>query len=413
MAGRRGTSTVGRVPVRLNPDPGQRHRVVVVGGGVAGLEALIGLRTLAGERVELELISPGRIFAHRPFTIAAAFGSSPAAEIEIEELTRAVSASWTVDHVSAVDTSRNTIRLAGGEERGFDSLVMAPGVKSEPAIPGAITFGAARGTERFRSVLAECERGRISRLVFAVPANSGWPLAIYELAITTAQHLRAAQARVEITLVTPEAAPLAVFGARASRAVLQEFADLSIGFKGRLYPDELAWGELRARPGRVRILADAVVSLPRLRGVPVPGLPHDEAGFIPVDGHGLVRGLRDVYAAGDVTTFPVKHGGLAAQQAGAAAEAIAARAGAAVVPSPFKPVLRGLLLTAGEPRYLEATLGGGTGEPAAASDSPLWWPPTKIAGRYLAPYLGGQLIRQPAPPRAVRVELDEEQVAGA
>ena len=58
-----------------------------------------------------------------------------------------------------------------------------------------------------------------------------------------------------------------------------------------------------------------------------------------------MRDLEDVFAAGDIANFPIKQGGLAAQQADAAAEAIAAEAGAQVDPQPFKPVLRGILLT--------------------------------------------------------------------
>ena len=70
--------------------------------------------------------------------------------------------------------------------------------------------------------------------------------------------------------------------------------------------------------------AEAVVSLPRLRGPYLPGLPHDGDGFIPVDAHGYVGNELDVYAAGDATTCPIKQGGIAAQLADAAAEAIEA-----------------------------------------------------------------------------------------
>ena len=56
-----------------------------------------------------------------------------------------------------------------------------------------------------------------------------------------------------------------------------------------------------------------------------------------------VRGVDDVYAAGDMTTFPLKQGGIAAQMADAAASAIAVRAGVPVAQHPFRPVIRGLL----------------------------------------------------------------------
>ena len=95
-----------------------------------------------------------------------------------------------------------------------------------------------------------------------------------------------------------------------------------------------------------------------------------------------VRGERDVYAAGDATNGPIKQGGVAAQQADAAAAAIAARAGADVEP---RPVQAGAARHAAHGR--DAALHARRGRAAAAartrrvSDNALWWPPSKIAGR--------------------------------
>jgi hypothetical protein len=98
-----------------------------------------------------------------------------------------------------------------------------------------------------------------------------------------------------------------------------------------------------------------------------------------------------VFAAGDATSFPVKQGGLAAQQADAVAEVIAACVGVDTDPQPFRPILRGLLLTGGPPRYLQADISGRTGDDSTISGEALWWPPDKLAGRYLAPYLSSQV----------------------
>ena len=120
-------------------------------------------------------------------------------------------------------------------------------------------------------------------------------------------------------------------------------------------------------------------------GRALPGVAHDTRGFIRCDAHGKVYGASTVWAAGDAIAFPVKQGGLAAQQADAVAEAIAAHAGADVEPQPFRPVLRGVLLTGrGQAWMRNAADGDGDGE---AQRRALFWPPTKIAGRYLSPYL--------------------------
>jgi hypothetical protein len=95
----------------------------------------------------------------------------------------------------------------------------------------------------------------------------------------------------------------------------------------------------------------------------------------------------------------IKQGGLAAQQADAAASDIAALAGAAIDPEPFRPVLRGLLMTGDKSRFMSSDVAGGGGEGQAA-EYRLWWPPVKIAGRYLAPYLAARdpdLAVEPTP----------------
>lgn len=138
--------------------------------------------------------------------------------------------------------------------------------------------------------------------------------------------------------------------------------------------------------GGARIAADRVVALPTFEGHSISGIPQNEEGFVPTDAHMRVQGLTDVYAAGDATRFPIKQGGLAAQQADVAAASIAARVGISASHEPFHPVLRAALLTGGTPHYLRAEADGLPGN-AADSDRPLWWPPGKVAGRYLAPYL--------------------------
>jgi sulfide:quinone oxidoreductase len=153
-----------------------------------------------------------------------------------------------------------------------------------------------------------------------------------------------------------------------------------------------------------------------LRGPGLPGLPADRDGFVPTDEHCRVEGVPAVYAVGDATTFPLKQGGLAAQQADAAVEAIAAELGLHEDPEPFRPILRGQLLTGGQPYYLRAELAAGEADVSQAARAPLWWPPAKVAGQFLAPYLaakghGGTAVsesrlvdQQPDPAQAPDVE---------
>ncbi|MDP9133865.1 MAG: hypothetical protein M3N56_03445 [Actinomycetota bacterium] len=234
-----------------------------------------------------------------------------------------------------------------------------------------------------RALLDELEQGAVRRITFVAPTVVGWTLPLYELALLTARHAATKRLRLEIALVTPERRPLALFGERPSAAVAELLAAAGIEFIGASQV-EVGAGEVRLVPGGRTLDVERLVALPLVRGPELQGVPAEpEFGFIPVDRHGRVDGLDRVYAAGDATSFPIKQGGLAAQQADAVAEHVAARHGARVEPSPFRPVLRGLLFAGGAERYLRAPE---QGEGAAAA-RPLWWPPTKIAGRYLAPYL--------------------------
>jgi sulfide:quinone oxidoreductase len=106
-----------------------------------------------------------------------------------------------------------------------------------------------------------------------------------------------------------------------------------------------------------------------------------------------VPGVEGVYAAGDGADHPIKHGGLAALQADTIAAMIAADAGAGIERHPYRPEIRGLLLTGGAPLYLSARVLGGRGLHSTITDTPTWSPPVKIAAKYLAPYLASREAR--------------------
>jgi sulfide:quinone oxidoreductase len=394
-------------------------RVLVGGGGVAGVEALLTLRALAGDRVDLTLVDAQPDFTYRPMKVAEPFARGQAMHHPMAEIARDVGARLVTDSVVAVDDEARTAHTAGGEELRFDALLLATGARAEPAYEHALTWDDRSGPEHLGGLLRDIEQGYVRRLAFLVPPGPLWPLPAYELALMTARMASDAQTRPQITLVTPEMAPLAVFGRAATSAVAAELDAASVGFHGCSYA-EIEKGHaltLVLHPGMRRIEVDRVVALPRLYGRAPDGVPGDDDGFVAVDRHCKVRALRHVWAAGDGIAFPVKFGGLAAEQADAAAEAIAALAGADVTPEPFHPVLRGRLLTGRGERFLHHVAGGGNGEGTVA-DHALWSPPGKVAGRRLAPYLaerdGTAPSARPAPEGAgvaVQVDLTRELVA--
>jgi sulfide:quinone oxidoreductase len=358
-------------------------RVVICGGGVAAIEALLALRSLLALDPHIDLIAPNRRFVYQPVSVAEPFGLAEAQRFELASIAVEQRAQLHRDSLAGVEPDERGVVLAGGASLTYDALIVAVGAHREGWLEGALHFGGAKDVPAFRGVLERVANGDVKSLAFVSPAGVGWTLPMYELALLTASWLVERRiGGVQLMLVTPESEPLNVFGPAASRTVRRLLSDAGIDLHARGRLVRLDRGRLKMRGGGA-LDVDEVVAMPELRGPKIPGLPSDADGFIAIDEHCRVAGLRHVYAAGDGTGFPVKQGGIASQQADAAAEAIAASLGAAITPAPFRPMLRGLLLTGIAPRYLRARPGD-----AASSDvatSPLWSPSTKIAGRHLAP----------------------------
>ena len=367
-------------------NPPTSPRVVIVGGGVAGLEALLALRALAGDRIAITLVSSDEWFVDRPMTVAEPFGFGPALSISLPEIT----AEWGLEFVQAsatgVDAEAHRLRLADGSEIAYDTLILASGACMRAPFADAITFGLEGSGRAIREMVDRLRHGEGHSVAFVAPTMTGWLLPLYELALMTARELdRGDVFDVDLRILTPEDRPLALFGGPVSQAIGRMLSAAGVEFIRASFAKVDGGGLTYAAIGQPA--SDYVVTLPLLSGPGLAGVPASEPhGLIPVDEYGRVPGLDDVYAAGDAVDFPVKQGGIAAQQADSVAEHVAARYGADVEPVPFRPMLRGMLFTGDDPLYMRS------GVPAADPEIPgawypLWWPPTKVAGRYLGPYL--------------------------
>ncbi len=363
-------------------------RVLIAGGGVGALEAAIALRDLAGDRVEVAIHSPREDFVYRPFAVAAPYGASRGMRYDMRSLAERCEATFHCGSIASVDGERQRARTHDGEEIAYEHLIVACGSRLLAGVPGAVTFWGVADDARVEEVVRDLREQRLRRVAFTMPGGVTWALPMYELALLAGSEL--AKAGIEdasLIVVTPEDSPLHLFGLRASQRVGELLAARGIEVIAGATPVRYEGGRLSVSPG-AEVEADAVISMPHIEGRQIGGVPHDPNGFVAIDEHCRIRGMRHGFAIGDVTSFPVKQGGIATQQADVAAEAIAAELGCEVPAEALDPTLRGVLWTGAEPLYLSGYLAGGHGETSIASDTPPWEGAErdKIVGRYLTPF---------------------------
>jgi sulfide:quinone oxidoreductase len=336
---------------------------------------MLALDAISYSGSDVHIFSPDPRFTFRPLSVSSGFGRGQLLTYDLASLAETARASFHNVGVSEVDAEARSLKLADGTGFEYDYLLASPGTEPVPAVAGAITYWGPTGNDAVSEAVESLRERDDATVVVTVPDGGSWPLPLYELALMISDRLGSG---TTVTIVTPERAPLGLFGQTSSDEVAAVLGDRGIRVVLETSPSEYTDGSLATRDGQ-RLEADLAIALPLLQGRRIEGLPCDEDGFIPVDEFGRIEGLEREYAAGDVTSFPVKFGGLAAEQADVVAAAIAADAWREPKPEPFRPVYRGSLVTP------DGTIGLGPGSDGSTSYG--WDPSGKIVGRYLTPFL--------------------------
>lgn len=362
---------------------GDRRKVVIIGCGVAALETAIGLHEDDNVDVDVTVICPTNEFNYRPFAALEPFGIRHVDSMPIDGLLAGCEVRMIHDKVSRVDKSFGHVMTSRGELVDFDALVVTTGAEPVEGLRGAITIGGAAGTIKLEHLIRELDAGLVESVGYVAPSGASWTLPLYEMAMLTAARTRKRGYDVAVKLITSEQVPLQVFGEKAAVRVQQLLSDAGVELHTSTRSRLFAEGKVTTISGQ-EIAVERAVALPHLVGRRIPGLPHDPNGFLPTDGFGLVHDTEAIYAAGDITDFPVKQGSIAAQQADTVVSSLASRFGDERSPRAFKPRLHAILLSDQAQTFLRASDDGGPHRGADVSDEPLWEDAEKIFSRHLS-----------------------------
>jgi sulfide:quinone oxidoreductase len=365
-----------------------RFKVVIAGGGVAALEGALALHELASELVSITIVAPNPEFVYRPLLVHEPFTPSVTASYSVEEIAKRAGAELVVDSFKWLDPRARVLNTEQGKTLEYDAVLLAIGARAHARFRDVLTLDDSRIREQLAGLVASIDRGTLNTVAFVVPSLPIWSLPAYELALMTANRARAADHDVGVLLITPEDSPLAALGVNASAEVADLLGGAGVTTITSASCQIREPGRIDLYPLRSSIVVDEIVALPELYAPSLPGVPTSaERGFVTIDSYGAVHGLNCVYAAGDLTDTPVKHGGLSADQADVAAQAIAALAGAPLEPRPLRPALHVMLLGAAKPLFIRSQMLGEHGVDIELSNDPLWQPPQKLHSEYLGPVL--------------------------
>jgi len=266
----------------------------LIAGGDAG--ALETATARIGAGVRIDLLAPER---HIVDSVSEPFGLGRTVRRELTEIARANGFHLIRDAVERISPESHQLLTQGGATLDYDELVLSLAARPRLTVPGALCFRGPQDAPALRNALLELQPG--ARVGYVIDDRSTWPLPAYELALMTESWSRAEERGLVVVLVTSEIGPLDVFGARASKHVRRALTQRGIELHTERVADRFAADGLHVE-WDAPIPLDAAIALPALTGPAVSGIPRDALGFAPVDEHGRVRGVSDVYAVGDMAS---------------------------------------------------------------------------------------------------------------
>ncbi|NPB06865.1 MAG: FAD-dependent oxidoreductase [Aquificae bacterium] len=316
-------------------------KVLVIGGGVAGTEAVITLRKYG---FTVELLSDRPYFYAYPAAIWVPTGEvkPEAVKLGLEDFCKRWGASFRQGKLERIEEDKAV--LDDGTALSFDYAVLALGQGKLPVKGLEHTLspcGTPEEIERIKDELDELIKKGTGRIAFGFAGNPkdksamrGGPL--FELLFNVDDLLRrrGLRERFELFFFSPSPSPGERLGKKAVELLQKTFKKLGIKSKTGVKIKEFTPEGVVFEDGET-VKTDLTLFIPGGKGLPVlerSGLPLNEAGFVKIDDRCRVEGSGTLYAVGDCAAvegppWVAKQGHLSESMARIAARDLAYREG--------------------------------------------------------------------------------------
>jgi sulfide:quinone oxidoreductase len=166
--------------------------VLVAGGGVAGLETLLALRALAGDRVEVTIVAPELRFINRSMAVDQPFRRQRVRGIRLQDAAAALGAQWHRGALVRVEHAQRRVVTKDGDELPYDTLVLAVGARFEREwrSQGVLTYHDGRDGPGYRLLLHRLREGLVNGLAFVQPAGTRMAAAAVRPGVDDCRRLR-------------------------------------------------------------------------------------------------------------------------------------------------------------------------------------------------------------------------------
>ena len=367
-------------------------RVLILGGGFAGVVTAERLAAQLSDEHQITLVSRSRNFVFYPALVRLAFGKCEPEDVSFDlrnaMLNRRIN--FIEAEVARIDPFERTVTIAHGEvegKLGYDYLVFALGRRLATerihgfyehaqhllSVDKAIKFGNAIKTfKEGRAVFGQCPGARL-------------PVPVYESAFALARLLeeKGQRKNVRITIVSPCTLESELGDATAATIIRKALAHHEIEFLPNLSIESLTENSAITSSGD-RINYNLLMLVPPFRGSSAAsyvGITNPE-GYINVDATMRVLGHERLYAVGDCVNFDgPKMGHMAVRQAEVAAANLAATIEGHEPVTQYQHEMRFVIEeVGGDGLYLRKHLW--TDEPATVRQNRFWSWAKRVQQRY-------------------------------